>query len=603
MGDVVSWKCWYTAVVASHRSDLSSFSHLVAKGLASSRQFVRERDRNGWWKHALAQFFYHSLVFFITIPDNVCLAFYYRLVVQHGVTEIQLRKYAEPLMHLCAMGFGIVTAAVSVKLTLFNNADLWCWIASFPFNCTESFEDGEANCTRGDDAYIFRWAFFYGPLWLCMVIVLILNVLMYWHVKIGQQDALDKEAAHFAMQDQRPAWDSSSVKSGQQQIMTSVRMNKTRHRRGAILSRSHLIRRSLLSFDALQSEEYVDGRTHERSFKMVLPETIADRLKSLELFCYVSGDTSHTHQTRNSDKSKDRKHSSTKSADIRHVLAVVEDYPSAVKQYTSAYIFGTHVVASQCLAYTVAFFLTWIFPSVNRIVQQYTDTNFFGLLLCQGLFEPLQGLFNVLVYRYAFYLRLKTRNPHLTRWELIISTLRWTYTGPPPSIQDRVSLKMAPTTGRSSLDRHNILLSPSARSLSVSKNQGRGSGLMDLPPDSKRDSEIRDDLDGLTNAVEENTMSVMANLMMDYFDNPSLLNQNMVSIQSDFPLYISDTADNVPTPGSFPVQVSFSTSELPLPDFPTPTPLEAAAAVSGTEVRLDGNKNEPDASIVGDPNS
>jgi hypothetical protein len=490
-------------------------------------------------------------------------------------------------MHLCAMGFGIVTAAVSLKLQLFNNADLWCWIASLSFNCTERLEDGETTCIRGERAYFYRWAFFYGPLWLCMMTVLILNVLMYCHVKRGQQDAIDNEVVHLDIQGNRTAWESSSGyrNTGQQQKMTSVRLNKPIHRRTTILRKSHLKRPSLLGCDLLQFEETVDRHTkepeqhYECDFKMVLPETIVNSLRSRGLLCNVSGDTSHHHSS--SDTCKDSKHSTRKSEDIRHVLAVVEDYPSAIKQYTAAYIFGTRVVVSQCFAYTVAFFLTWTFSSVNRIVQHHTNTNYFGLILCQALFEPLQGLFNVFVYRYAFYLRLKTRNPHLSRWELILSTWRWTYLGPPPGVQDRMSVKMSPMRGSVSVERRNMkgLLSPSARSLSVSKVQP--GGLIELPTDGRRrESETGDEVYGLTSTDENHASSFTADLMMDYFDNPSLLNQNMVSIRSEFPFYISDGHDDNDegSPDNFPVPLC-STSEyplvLPIADFPiTTTPLD-----------------------------
>jgi hypothetical protein len=535
----------------------------------------------------------------VAIPtDNVWLALYFRLVVQHGVTEAQLRKYVEPLMHLSAMGFGIVTAAVSLKLTLFNNAQLWCWIAPLPFNCTQTFENGETNnCIRGDYAFIYLWAFFYGPLWLCMALVLILNVLMYWHVKVGQQDAMEKEAAHVALQRTRTAWGSN-----EHQKITSVRLNRPKHRRTATLRKSHLKRPSLLSdFDPLELVENVEGHTDRRSFKMVLPETIVDRLRSNGLFRNVCCNTSH--HISNNDNCIDSKRSSTKSEDIRHVLSVVEDYPSAVKQYTASYIFGTRVVVSQCLAYTAAFFVAWMFSAINRVVQHYTKTNYFGLLLCQAMFEPLQGLFNVLVYRFAFYLRLKTRNPHLSRWELILSTWRWSKFGPPPGTQDRVSLKMLPLRGKSSLEGEesvDVLLSPSTRRKSGSKI---GSSLLDSTADYRRESDIGDEVNFLTHPAAEHDTSFSADLMMDYFDNPSLLNQNMVTLESAFPFYISDEDDD-PIPGSFPVQVSSNSDflvGLTFSNLPSPTALEEVVVVVPTHDVPRRDDNEPDKSIEKSP--
>jgi hypothetical protein len=86
------------------------------------------------------------------------------------------------------------TALTAVGLDLFNNANLWCWIAPYPLNCMESFrledtnDDEEAElenpnpCLRGDNAFIYRWAFYFGPLWLCILIAMVTMLLVYIRV-------------------------------------------------------------------------------------------------------------------------------------------------------------------------------------------------------------------------------------------------------------------------------------------------------------------------------------------------------------------------------------------------------------------------------------
>lgn len=66
--------------------------------------------------------------------------------------------------------WGLGTAIAGLPLTLFNNANLWCWIAPLPLDCEET-----GTCVRGDNADIYRWVFFYGPLW-CMILVVTFNV-------------------------------------------------------------------------------------------------------------------------------------------------------------------------------------------------------------------------------------------------------------------------------------------------------------------------------------------------------------------------------------------------------------------------------------------
>ncbi|KAG7362654.1 hypothetical protein IV203_026014 [Nitzschia inconspicua] len=533
---------------------------------------------------------------------NVCLAFYYILVVKNGVTENQLRKYAEPLMHLSAMGFGVVTAAISLKLTLFNNADVWCWIAPLPFDCKESHRFGETNCIRGDNAFVYRWAFFYAPLWFCMFTVLVLNGIMYFHVKSGEQDARQREASHFAMHGNRTAREilAGHPNTGQQNV-TSVRLNNPRHRRATMLNGEMVKRPSFFGYDPFASEENHGGDSNDNtisSFSMVLPEMMIEKLRARGLlFRGIGGDSSQQY-TSVSIVQDDTKHCSTNSDDIRHVLEVIEEYPSAAKQYSASYQFGSRVVLSQCLAYTVSFFLAWTFSSINRVVQNETDTNFFGLLLCQSIFEPLQGLFNVLVYRYAFYLRLKTRNLHLSRWNLFVSTWRWTYLGPPPGVQESLSLKVFPAKGRPFSTRNidSAALSPSTtRPFLTNPSQIRGSSCVkDQPLDSTRDSAIGDAVNILAdesfNAPKEHGSSLMVDLMMDYFDNPSLLNQNMVAIQTDVPFYISedddDDDDDVPTPAYYPMQVS------PASQYPVITTMSDCLIMSPLDDTLPVEPNE-----------
>jgi hypothetical protein len=46
---------------------------------------------------------------------------------------------------------------IGIFLDLYNNADLWCWIAPYPLDCLDSWTyGGESNCERGDNAWIYR---------------------------------------------------------------------------------------------------------------------------------------------------------------------------------------------------------------------------------------------------------------------------------------------------------------------------------------------------------------------------------------------------------------------------------------------------------------
>jgi hypothetical protein len=103
--------------------------------------------------------------FGITSPIyNASLSIYYLLVIRYGWKEEQL-KSIEPFLHGVPLLWGLGTAIAGLFLTIFNSATLWCWVAPY--------ED------RGENADIYRWAFFYGPLWL-MVVLVTVNLILVW---------------------------------------------------------------------------------------------------------------------------------------------------------------------------------------------------------------------------------------------------------------------------------------------------------------------------------------------------------------------------------------------------------------------------------------
>lgn len=110
------------------------------------------------------------LTFSVAVPIyNALLAFYYMLVVNHNVSDQTLQKYVEPSFHGIAFFWAFGTAFTSSVMGLINDASLWCWIAPYPSDCLDSWRYGEeGNCVRGDNAWIYRWAFYFAPLWFCI---------------------------------------------------------------------------------------------------------------------------------------------------------------------------------------------------------------------------------------------------------------------------------------------------------------------------------------------------------------------------------------------------------------------------------------------------
>lgn len=120
---------------------------------------------------------------------NGVLASYYFMSIRLGWREEKIAK-VEKFLHCAVLLFGLSTAVTGLRLTLFNNANAWCWIAPYPANCQQSYQlsledDGETTtttCERGDNANIYRWAFWYAPVWLMILWVTTSMTLTYLSV-------------------------------------------------------------------------------------------------------------------------------------------------------------------------------------------------------------------------------------------------------------------------------------------------------------------------------------------------------------------------------------------------------------------------------------
>jgi hypothetical protein len=568
---------------------------------------------------------------------NCCLSFYYMLVVKYGVSEEYMARNVEFWMHLGSLGLGFATATASIPLELFNNADLWCWIAPLPFDCSDSYTYGETNCIRGNNAWIYRWAFFYAPIWASMLLVTIINIAVYRTVRKREKEAISqhkehherhgqltaRDAFHDLVHDERKCKDEHK-KPRHKNRATSVRLQGTTNhhrRRGTWLKGSHSRRPTFFGFDGFNLASSVDtvsvGAGAIAHF--VLPEKLAEKYRTPPSSSMGNNSTDspplHQRGRQREDPVVDPGATIT-SADIEFVLEIIEEYPSAARQNAAAYQYGTLVILYQSLAYTGAFYLVWLFPSVNRIVQHTTVNNYFVLLLLQCFFEPLQGLCNVLVYRFAFYLRLRQRNPHLTKWELFQHTWRWSFLGPPPNARQldpvraranalgrmrrrssvfgadgRDSFLGRETSSRATSRPSDLLgVSGILQSHSPRGNSESSTALGSLVRVGLKNSESAGGQDESyrVNPIEEDAFlhahdrvnRIMEDLFVDYYDNPTALNGKMVVVKTNFAaidsfsdLYSTVDPPLTATPTSFPVvsHVSIHTENiggLAMADFP-----------------------------------
>ena len=110
---------------------------------------------------------------------NLNLSLYYLLMGTYHMTEDQIAKRFERYMHAGAIIIGFGFAILGLPLTLYNNANLWCWISSYPSNCEDpSGNPGPVPCERGANAWLFRWLIFYGPIWLIILTITTMLIIL-----------------------------------------------------------------------------------------------------------------------------------------------------------------------------------------------------------------------------------------------------------------------------------------------------------------------------------------------------------------------------------------------------------------------------------------
>lgn len=68
-------------------------------------------------------------------------------------------------------------------------------------------------------------------------------------------------------------------------------------------------------------------------------------------------------------------------------------------------------VANQAMLYVGAFYMTWIFGTLTRLLQLIQGKTYFPLIICMTIFFPLQGFFNALVYMRPRYQTWRKENP------------------------------------------------------------------------------------------------------------------------------------------------------------------------------------------------
>lgn len=123
---------------------------------------------------------------------NGSLATYYYLMIVLGWEKSKIFQ-SEWMLHVLPIAFSWGTAFAGIGLKLYNSANFTCWIAPYPSDCKDSHTYGpeEANCERGDNAWIYRLAFASAEVWAVFAYQIFAMMKVYWTI-LKQERANDR---------------------------------------------------------------------------------------------------------------------------------------------------------------------------------------------------------------------------------------------------------------------------------------------------------------------------------------------------------------------------------------------------------------------------
>jgi len=118
---------------------------------------------------------------------NGMLSIYYLLTVRYGWKEKKIKKLQKYFFGIPII-FALATAFASLGLSLYNNSIYWCWIAASPLLCDTTIKERDgSDCERGRNAWLFRWVFYFLPLFIIIFIATTSMILIYIAVKKTEQ--------------------------------------------------------------------------------------------------------------------------------------------------------------------------------------------------------------------------------------------------------------------------------------------------------------------------------------------------------------------------------------------------------------------------------
>ena len=344
-----------------------------------------------------------------TMLFNGMLSFYFLLTGRYGYKnhEIAHRWYLEPMMHVISLGYPLITAGVGSVLGVYHELEigLGCWVKDFPQGC----EDGPdaPPCKSPLVAYIFA-----GTILGFAYLSISANNLIIW--SFVRQQTKTKIVPSGGSSGGGIATTSSLLSGRRRHAGSSNRNSRVRSTdTDTFASRSGPF--SIKSMK-LQSPHTKESSSSDKS--KVSSSVLGDSLSMMNFSQFTNRDDEEevddaeaafggSGGTDNDDEDDEEEQ-----ATARHNKLVREQQELLRQRQQHKRL---RLVSSQARLYVGAFFLSTIWPLLVRILETYNtsmemshyETKIYPILLCQNIFFPLQGFWNLLVYVRPKYLKCR----------------------------------------------------------------------------------------------------------------------------------------------------------------------------------------------------
>lgn len=315
------------------------------------------------------------LQFGLAIPIyNGCLALYYLLIVRYGISDDRMKRWIEPAMQSFAFVVAAGTALAGIPLDLYSADDVpMCWIKNHPIGCTETWQstpENPANCERGDNSSLYRFAFYLSWVWGSIFAATFATILLYWTVR-----SLEKKTTRY--RNPRNSIVSRMSADSTQEVSTNA------DRLSGDSSSQLPTRIYRKSSSGVSSQGSFSGRGKQRA---VLSKTMRTSIKTL-----VSRGSIVAEESQHNPRSRQ--------------------------------------VYNQAVWYIVAFFLTHIFACIQQVIFFSGGIPPFWMIAIHMFCDPGQGIYNFVVYRRPRYIYIRSKNPELSCFQCLRLSLRWSFLG------------------------------------------------------------------------------------------------------------------------------------------------------------------------------